>query len=109
MFLLQCLQERARRMFCVYEGDHLTLLNVYNAFIRVSKSLYCFCFKAVVQLFTACKWCMLRRQPENEVTFVDGSYMLASNCTNNQQSTPRNKAHLGCNPLCRMCFGQSQT
>ena len=35
-------------MFCVYEGDHLTLLNVYNAFIRVSKSLYCFCFKAVV-------------------------------------------------------------
>ncbi len=23
-------------MFCVYEGDHLTLLNVYNAFMRVS-------------------------------------------------------------------------
>ncbi len=28
-------QEKARRMFCVYEGDHLTLLNVYKAFIRV--------------------------------------------------------------------------
>jgi len=32
-------QESAKRMFCVYEGDHLTLLNVYNAFIRVSGSL----------------------------------------------------------------------
>ena len=25
-------------MFCVYEGDHMTLLNVYKAFIRVSPS-----------------------------------------------------------------------
>ena len=35
-------------MFCVYEGDHLTLLNVYNAFIRVrgSMGLYCLCSKA---------------------------------------------------------------
>lgn len=23
-------------MFCVYEGDHITMLNVYNAFLRVS-------------------------------------------------------------------------
>ena len=23
-------------MFCVHEGDHLTLLNVYQAFLRVS-------------------------------------------------------------------------
>lgn len=30
------LQEKARRMFCVHEGDHLTLLNVYQAFLRVS-------------------------------------------------------------------------
>ena len=35
-------------MFCVYEGDHLTLLNVYNAFIRVrgSMGLYSLCSKA---------------------------------------------------------------
>jgi len=32
-------------MFCVHEGDHLTLLNVYRAFIRVSvlKMLYVHC------------------------------------------------------------------
>ena len=29
-------KSQAKRKFCVYEGDHLTLLNVYNAFIRVS-------------------------------------------------------------------------
>ena len=29
-------QEAARRKFCVYEGDHLTLLNIYKAFIRAS-------------------------------------------------------------------------
>ncbi|XP_064393087.1 probable ATP-dependent RNA helicase DHX35 isoform X2 [Halichondria panicea] len=28
----------ARRMFCVYEGDHLTLLNIYRAFIRYNKN-----------------------------------------------------------------------
>ena len=32
-------QETRRRMFCVQEGDHLTLLNVYKAFIRVSTSM----------------------------------------------------------------------
>jgi len=26
-------------MFSVYEGDHLTMLNVYNAFIRVSYNI----------------------------------------------------------------------
>lgn len=30
--------ETRRRMFCVYEGDHLTMLNVYNAFIRYNKN-----------------------------------------------------------------------
>jgi ATP-dependent RNA helicase DDX35 len=29
--------ESARRKFCVYEGDHLTLLNIYKAFIRFNK------------------------------------------------------------------------
>ncbi|CAI8014753.1 Probable ATP-dependent RNA helicase DHX35 [Geodia barretti] len=29
--------EAARRKFCVYEGDHMTLLNVYKAFIRFNK------------------------------------------------------------------------
>ena len=33
-------QEKARRMFCVHEGDHLSLLNVYNAFIRVSAQVF---------------------------------------------------------------------
>ncbi|XP_003384417.3 PREDICTED: probable ATP-dependent RNA helicase DHX35 [Amphimedon queenslandica] len=28
---------QAKRKFCVYEGDHLTLLNVYNAFIRYNQ------------------------------------------------------------------------
>ena len=31
-------QEARRRMFSVYEGDHLTMLNVYNAFLRVSQA-----------------------------------------------------------------------
>ena len=31
-------------MFCVYEGDHLTLLNVYNAFIRVRGSMGLYVF-----------------------------------------------------------------
>lgn len=30
--------ETRRRMFCVHEGDHITMLNVYNAFIRYNKS-----------------------------------------------------------------------
>ena len=34
------LQEKARRMFCVHEGDHLTLLNVYQAFLRVSTCMF---------------------------------------------------------------------
>ncbi len=30
--------EAARRKFAVYEGDHLTMLNVYNSFIKAGKS-----------------------------------------------------------------------
>ncbi|KAK3753320.1 hypothetical protein QZH41_015258 [Actinostola sp. cb2023] len=30
--------ERARRKFCVYEGDHLTYLNVYQAFVKHKQS-----------------------------------------------------------------------
>lgn len=29
---------KAKRLFCVYEGDHLTLLNVYRAFIKFDKN-----------------------------------------------------------------------
>ena len=45
-------------MFCVYEGDHLTLLNVYNAFIRVrgSMGLYSLCSKAPLPLLRGGTW-----------------------------------------------------
>lgn len=31
------LQEKAKRKFTVFEGDHLTLLNVYRAFEKVKR------------------------------------------------------------------------
>lgn len=35
IFCYLCLQAREHRKFAVAEGDHLTMLNVYEAFIKV--------------------------------------------------------------------------
>lgn len=36
--ILLVLQARQHRKFAVEEGDHLTMLNVYEAFVKVSQS-----------------------------------------------------------------------
>lgn len=35
-FPLLSLQDRAKRKFAVAEGDHITMINVYTAFLKVS-------------------------------------------------------------------------
>lgn len=37
MFYALTLQAREHRKFAVAEGDHLTMLNVYEAFIKVTR------------------------------------------------------------------------
>lgn len=40
--MLSCVSDREARQhrkFAVAEGDHLTMLNVYEAFVKVSKAL----------------------------------------------------------------------
>lgn len=44
MFYALTLQAREQRKFAVAEGDHLTMLNVYEAFIKVT----CLCMYLVM-------------------------------------------------------------
>ena len=54
------MQERAKRKFSVYEGDHLTLLNIYKAFIRVTLPLpgvLASVLSHVIQFNKDSRWC----------------------------------------------------
>lgn len=48
MFYALTLQAREHRKFAVAEGDHLTMLNVYEAFIKVT----CLCMYLVMMVDT---------------------------------------------------------
>lgn len=48
MFYVLTLQAREHRKFAVAEGDHLTMLNVYEAFIKVT----CLCMYLVMTVNT---------------------------------------------------------
>lgn len=48
MFYALTLQAREHRKFAVAEGDHLTMLNVYEAFIKVT----CLCMYLVMMVNT---------------------------------------------------------
>ncbi|XP_062501947.1 probable ATP-dependent RNA helicase DHX35 isoform X2 [Corticium candelabrum] len=59
--LLVYAQDRARLAFSVYEGDHLTMLNVYKAFISHKKSAR-FCHKHFLNYRVLCRAVDIREQ-----------------------------------------------